>query len=58
MAKCKSVGPYTMCSDNEVLISPLNASIRCVAFECTQQGLPVRAHALEETYTISGISGT
>ena len=30
----------------------------CIAFQCTQQGLPIRAHAVEETYAIPGISGT
>ena len=34
------------------------AQSNCIAFQRTQQGLPVRAHALEEPYTISGISGT
>jgi len=34
------------------------AKLRRIARQRTQQGLPVCAHALEETYTISGISGT
>jgi transposase len=34
------------------------SAVDCIARQSTQQGLPVRAHALEETYTISGISGT
>ena len=34
------------------------AQVRCIAVQCTKQGLPIRAHIVEETYTIPGISGT
>jgi transposase len=33
-----------------------SSAVRCIALQRTQQGLPVRAHAVEETYTIPRIS--
>jgi hypothetical protein len=35
-----------------------DSTVRCIALQCTRQGLSVRAHTVEETYTIPGKSGT
>ena len=34
------------------------AQVGCIALQCTQQSLPIRAHTVEETYPIPGISRT
>jgi transposase len=34
------------------------STVRCIALQRTQQGVPIRAHAVDETYTIPGTSGT
>src|SRR5208283_4000092 len=31
-----------------------HSTVRCIALQCAQQGLPIRARTVEETYSISG----